>query len=157
MYTLDYLKKKLHTNRNIKLIEVRLIKRIINHEEITPELIYNIGSVWSISDEKVKFGNESRNIKQVNRPVVLLAELNQFNKGNDIEVAPGTSKYHKPSETTLVAKVPPERLRKTTYFLLHYKRLVSKKSLIRKLCELSPSLINELKKFLDKTNAIKKG
>ncbi|MGK9475764.1 hypothetical protein [Melioribacter sp. OK-6-Me] len=157
MYTIEYLKKKLHTNGNIKLTEVRLTKRLINKEEYDPLLIYNFGSVWSIPDAKIKFGNERRNIKDANRPVVLLSKVNQFNAKSEIEVAPGTSLYHRPSETILVAKVPPERLRNTTYFLLHHRQTISIRSLRKKLPDLSYSLINELKKILDKTNATNEG
>jgi len=149
MYTIEYLKKKLHTNRNIKLMEVRLIKRVINEEE-KENIILELGDVWSVHDSNVDFGNEERKIKDVYRPVLILENkaINNYNY-DYVEFAPGTSKIHKTDPEILVAKVPPENLRKTTFFLIKFKQYKRFSLLKRKITELSPKLKNKLKEILE--------
>lgn len=149
MYTIEYLKKKLHTNRNIKLMEVRLIKRIINMEE-KENIILELGDVWSVHDSNVDFGSEERTVKDVYRPVLILEDKTINNYYYDyVEFAPGTSKIHKTDPEILVAKVPPENLRKTTFFLIKFKQYKRFSLLKRKITELSPKLKNKLKEILE--------
>lgn len=151
MLSIEYLKKKLNMSKNVKLRDIRLIDRYIKRDEnFYPEIEgMDFGSVWSMHDSHVSFGSEERNFKNVFRPVLIVDNKQIKNYYGTAEVAPGTSKIHKQKPTVLIAKVPPENLRKTTFFLIHFK-WNAKISLIKKrLTELSPSLKNKLKEIID--------
>ncbi|MEG8945811.1 hypothetical protein [Rosettibacter firmus] len=145
--SLEYLKKKLHTNKNIKLREVRLINRMINR--INEDVFLNFGDIWALHDRHISFGQERRNYKDANRPVVILDNSVPYTDYHTVLFAPGTTRVHKYEPTILIAKVPPERLKKTTFFLIHYKEYRYTRLFERKLTELSYKLKNKLTNILD--------
>lgn len=144
--SLSYLKKKLNTNKNIKLRDVRLIDRW--RDKIEEQNYFCFGDVYLLHDRYISFGLESRTHKDVNRPVLILDEEVLYSDYSKVLFAPGTTKVHKYEPTVLIAKVPPEQLKKTTFFLIQFSEFRPAKLFNRKLTELSPKLKNKLQNIL---------
>jgi len=154
----DYSKliRQLMYVRKIKKNQIRLYKRIsLKQDKVDNEIIkMRFGTVWGVEDRKVNFdgGRTPDHFKDALRPCVALEHANE--QSEIIEIAPGTSKIHSNtnSEIILTAKVPPENLSKTTYFLLHYNQSVFKDDLETKFAELSQNLQKKLKNLLERNN-----
>lgn len=141
--------------RKLKTKEIKILKR---EPKSPPEVEYRelnlfFGSVWSIPDKAVPFDymRKLEDIKDANRPCLILETPESFFDNSYVELAPGTTKVHPTTDKEykcLVAKVPPEDLRQTTYFLLYFRWTDVQKKLDKKLCELSTSLKNKLSNIL---------
>jgi hypothetical protein len=149
MYSLEYLKKKINANKNIKLREVRMLKRIMDNLDGAHKHFLLFGEVWISPDKNIIFDGRQRNIKVV-RPVLIIEKEKEITPYGSVRIAPGTSKARKITPTVLMAKVPPEALDKTTFFLLHLSQYTLIKELKTKKAELSPDLKKTLIKLLKK-------
>ena len=87
--------------------------------------------------------------KQALRPVLTLKTPESFGDYDSVLAAPGTSKYHKKTPKVLIAEVPPENLKQTTYFLLEYSWFSVQKNFQKKISELSTRKKNELISMLE--------
>ncbi len=127
----------------IKFSEIRKVQRKKNAEEDFEEneFIYSKGDVYGLPDSKVKFDGKRNedDYKDALRPVCIMECIND----NQVLLIPGTGTPHY-DKLCLRAGVPPEKLKKTTYFLLYFSQSVFSKSLKKKICRLSPELIKQL-------------
>lgn len=140
----------------IKKKGVRKYKKVIhtaNTSVIEREISLTFGSVWGIQDASVPF-DKKRKVEEVKarlRPCLILETPDSFEDYDVVHVAPGTSKFHpigKQHPPCLMAKVPPEDLEQTTYFLLYFSWYSVQKNLDRKITELSTGLMNLLRKMI---------
>lgn len=147
-------KKKIDdlVNRGIKLNQIKLLKRktnLSNYREIN--LVK--GSIWNLPDKSVPFDNKRKNVEitDKHRPCLVLETPTNYKDFSIVSLAPGTSKFHANNindTPTLIAKVPPENLPKTTFFLIYFRWNSVQKVLEKKVGEISEDLLNELDKLL---------
>ncbi len=149
------LEEELRKIKKVKRKEIKKILRKKNYEEINEHRIAGMtfGSVWGIHDRYVPFDKNRRieNIKDKMRPAVILETPKQFCEHCIIWLAPGTSinhdKFNK-GEVILKAKVPPEDLSKTTWFLIHFNWFAKQWQLEKRFTELSTERIKKLENIL---------
>jgi len=135
--------KKVH---KIKKKEIRIYKRKENipSNQTIRETSLLKGSVWGVPDESVPFDKKRKDddYKDALRPSLVLETPNNFGNNHFVKLAPGTSKYHPHNETNnlcLLASVPPEELKQSTYFLIYFSWNAVQKNLQNRFCELSTS------------------
>lgn len=144
--------KKVH---KVKRKEIKKFIRQKNYEEINEHRIAGMtfGSVWGIHDRYVPFDKKRRleTMKDKMRPAVVLETPNQFCERCKIWLAPGTSRDHdklNKGEVILKAKVPPENLNKTTWFLIHFSWFAVQWQLDKRFTDLSTERIKKLENIL---------
>lgn len=128
--------------------EIKLFRR----KEIETEEEYKQGMVVGVPDKSVPFdgARNEEQIKNAIRPCLVLSANNSNKYKRYYKLSPGTSTPHinNDEECVLVAEVPPEKLLKTTYFLLHFQWTASSHIISGKICNLSPTLIEKLKSLI---------
>ena len=111
------------------------------------------GAIWTVLDKSIPFDRKrkEKDIKNASRPTLVLETPENFGDSDLVWLAPGTTKKHNPKKyNSIVAKVPPEALKKTTWFLLKYSWWGVQKNLVKRIGELSPRLKDKLQTLLRK-------
>lgn len=150
-------KKIIHEllQRGVKKKQIRIFSRSKKQsaKDLNRELGIFQGSVWGIDDASIPFDSlrKLKDIKQSLRPCVVLNTPESYRQTDLVSVAPGTSTYHASNSEAfpcLIASVPPENLKKTTYFLLYFRWVAVQKTLQKKLTELSNPSKDRLRKIV---------
>lgn len=147
--------KNLPKFQKIRTSKKRRIKTNKKQEDFEyRELNLLFGSVWGLNDRSVPFDRKRKDddYKSALRPSLVLGTPDYYEDYNEVSLAPGTSKYHSdkdPNNPCLIAEVPPENLKRTTYFLLYYSWTAKLFTIDRKLAELSVESKNKLAKILE--------
>jgi len=153
------LEEELRKVHKIKRGNIKKILRKKNYEEINEHRIAGMtfGTVWGIHDRFVPFNKMRKpdEFKNALRPCVVLESPKSFCNRCKIRMAPGTSRKHdkhNAGEKIFKVKVPPERLTKTTWFLLHFVWLANQNHLEKKFIELTTENIKKLENLLGYNN-----
>lgn len=141
-------------NRNIKKREIRIVKRAkpTDKEVYEREINLTFGNVWGVNDRAVLFDDlrKEEDYKNTLRPCLILQTPDDFTDYSFVNLAPGTSKYHKSTDgqPCLIAKAEIEECKKDTYFLIYFRWNSLQKTVEKKFFELSPNSKSQLEKLL---------
>ncbi len=146
--------------KKLKKNEIRLIKRKSRHsaaQELDTKDLLKFGSVWGVEDRAVPFdyNRKEDDYKNALRPCLVLGTPFNFNSYDSVKTAPGTSIPHpfgfkKPP--CIKAEVPPENLKKTTFFLIYFQWYSRQSELEKYFTELSEPLLNLTQKLMEGEN-----
>jgi len=154
MRELEFHRKKIGRSKGIKLRTIKMIKKSrLNNELNYKEKNLIKGSVWGIADSSVSFDKKrnAEKIKEADRPCLILKTPQLFETYSKVLIAPGTtqiSNFDLQHSFVIKVNVPPEALKRTTYFKLSFLEFVPQIVLTKKYCDLSSKLIDEIDNFI---------
>ncbi len=151
----EFYRQKFFDGRRIKKRELRLLKRVKEEKSedyFNREMYLREGSVWGIEDKSVSFdtARDPDSLKDGLRPCLCLDSPGEYNDNLPVEMAPGTSKFHRtgiPGMPTLAVQINPKSADQTTYFLLYASWYAMQKTLKKHFTDLKESDLAEMKRL----------
>lgn len=151
----EFYRQKFLDGRKIKRRELRLLKREKDEEPgeyISRGMYLREGSVWGIEDKSVSFDTprDPDVLKEGLRPCLCLDTPDQYNYYSPVEMAPGTTKFHRtdlPDMPTLAVQINPKSDYQTTYFLIYASWYAMQKTLQKHFTDLKESDFAEMKRL----------